>query len=55
MNENWQTRPLIAAGSPERFGYEWHNYAELRPEYEEQFRRWTAHLTTGRLEGSNLS
>src|SRR5262249_2049756 len=25
-------------------GYEWSNYSELRPEYEEQFRRWTAHL-----------
>jgi SAM-dependent methyltransferase len=34
----------LAAGSPERFGYEWHAYSELRPEYEEQFRRWTAHL-----------
>jgi SAM-dependent methyltransferase len=34
----------LSGGSPERFGYEWHNYAELRPEYEEQFRRWTAHL-----------
>jgi SAM-dependent methyltransferase len=28
-------------GSPERFGYEWNEYSELRPEYEEQFRRWT--------------
>jgi SAM-dependent methyltransferase len=27
-------------GSPERFGYEWNEYSELRPEYEEQFRRW---------------
>jgi len=35
---------MLSAGSPDRFGYEWHNYAELRPEYEEQFRRWTAHL-----------
>ena len=34
----------LAAGSPDRFGYEWHNYSELRPEYEEQFRRWTAPL-----------
>jgi len=34
----------LAAGSPDRFGYEWHNYSELHPEYEEQFRRWTAHL-----------
>jgi SAM-dependent methyltransferase len=32
------------AGSPERFGYEWGTYAELVPEYEEQFRRWTVHL-----------
>jgi hypothetical protein len=29
---------------PDRFGYEWHNYSELRPEYEDQFRHWTAHL-----------
>jgi SAM-dependent methyltransferase len=36
--------PADSAGSPDRFGYEWHNYSELRPEYEEQFRRWTAHL-----------
>src|SRR5678815_822887 len=36
--------PAIGAGSPERFGYEWNVYAELRPEYEEQFKRWTAHL-----------
>jgi 2-polyprenyl-3-methyl-5-hydroxy-6-metoxy-1,4-benzoquinol methylase len=34
----------LAAGSPERFGYEWHTYAEMRPEYQEQFRRWTVHL-----------
>jgi SAM-dependent methyltransferase len=34
----------LSAGSPDRFGYEWHNYPELRPEYEEQFRGWTAHL-----------
>ena len=32
------------AGSPERFGWEWHAYSEIRPEYEEQFRRWTAPL-----------
>ncbi len=34
----------LAAGSPDRFGYEWHNYSEVRPEYEEQFLGWTAHL-----------
>jgi SAM-dependent methyltransferase len=39
-----RTDAAIAAGSPDRFGYEWHYYSELRPEYEEQFRRWTAHL-----------
>lgn len=32
------------AGSPERFGYEWRIYAEILPEHEEQFRRWTAPL-----------
>ena len=35
---------VLSAGSPDRFGYEWHNYPELRSEYEEQFRDWTAHL-----------
>src|SRR5690242_12566694 len=34
----------VATGSPERFGYEWQNYAEIIPEYEEQFRRWTPHM-----------
>jgi SAM-dependent methyltransferase len=33
-----------AGGSPERFGFEWQSYAEILPEYEEQFRRWTVHL-----------
>lgn len=32
------------SGSTERFGYEWHRYAEMRPEYEAQFRCWTVHL-----------
>src|SRR3954452_10967709 len=31
-------------GSPDRFGWEWKTYAEIMPEYEEQFRRWTVHL-----------
>jgi SAM-dependent methyltransferase len=34
----------LLAGSPDRFGYEWQNYPDLRLEYEEQFRLWTAHL-----------
>jgi len=36
--------PDTAGGSPERFGFSWDTYAELRPEHEEQFRKWTAPL-----------
>jgi SAM-dependent methyltransferase len=32
----------LAKGSPERFGYSWDRYADLLPEHEEQFARWTA-------------
>jgi SAM-dependent methyltransferase len=35
----------LAAGSAQRFGYEWQYYSEMRREYEEQFRRWTVHLS----------
>lgn len=45
MNQPSTDTNPIAAGSPDRFGYEWNEYAEMRPEYEEQFRRWTVHLT----------
>ena len=45
MNEPSSETNSIVAGSPDRFGYEWNEYAEMRPEYEEQFRRWTVHLT----------
>src|SRR2546421_12808079 len=31
-------------GSPSRFGYEWGRYTDILPEYEEQFRGWTAHI-----------
>jgi SAM-dependent methyltransferase len=34
----------VRQGSTDRFGYEWHHYSEIRPEYEEQFRRWTCLL-----------
>jgi SAM-dependent methyltransferase len=44
LDKSHRADRALAAGSPERFGYEWHNYSELRPEYEEQFRRWTALL-----------
>jgi SAM-dependent methyltransferase len=44
----------LAAGSPDRFGYEWQNYSELRPEYEEQFRRWTTHLAPEDWRGRTI-
>lgn len=44
MNESHIDADIVARGSPERFGYEWNAYSEVYPEYEEQFRRWTAHL-----------
>jgi len=42
---------MLSAGSPDRFGYEWHAYPDLRPEHEEQFRRWTAHLAPADWRG----
>jgi SAM-dependent methyltransferase len=39
------------AGSPERFGYEWGAYAEVLPQYEEQFRRWTTALPPQAWQG----
>ena len=32
----------VTRGSPERFGYSWDRYADVLPEHEEQFLRWTA-------------
>jgi SAM-dependent methyltransferase len=31
---------LVPGGSPDRFGYEWSTYSDIKPEYQEQFRRW---------------
>ena len=42
------------AGSPDRFGYEWNAYAEILPEYEEQFRRWTVHLAPEAWRGKSF-
>jgi SAM-dependent methyltransferase len=42
------------AGSPDRFGYEWNAYAEILPEHEEQFRRWTVHLAPGDWQGKSF-
>ncbi|TAL02552.1 MAG: class I SAM-dependent methyltransferase [Rhodospirillaceae bacterium] len=39
-----ENTPDITGGSPERFGFSWDTYAELRPEHETQFRLWTAPL-----------
>jgi SAM-dependent methyltransferase len=43
-----------ASGSPERFGYEWGEYAEMRPEYEEQFRRWSVPLEPKDWKGKSF-
>ncbi len=41
-------------GSPDRFGYEWGAYSEILPEYEEQFRRWTAPLAREEWRGKSF-
>lgn len=41
-------------GSPDRFGYEWHAYSGVLPEYEEQFRRWTAPLAAEDWRGKSF-
>jgi SAM-dependent methyltransferase len=41
-------------GSPDRFGYEWDVYAEILPEHEEQFRRWTAPLQPQDWQGKDF-
>lgn len=40
-----ETNARDFGGSSERFGYEWQTYSEMLPQYEEQFRRWTVHLS----------
>lgn len=46
--------PAPLPGSGDRFGYEWHTYSEMRPEYEEQFRRWTVHLAPEDWQGKSF-
>lgn len=41
MSKKSVQKSEIAKGSPERFGYSWDHYAELLPQHEEQFLRWT--------------
>jgi SAM-dependent methyltransferase len=54
MNTSQSQAPDVARGSPERFGFEWGEYAEMRPEYEEQFRRWTAPLVPNDWHGKRF-
>jgi SAM-dependent methyltransferase len=41
-------------GSPERFGYEWAKYNELRPDYEAQFQRWTPFFQPENWRGKSV-
>src|SRR5438105_1595581 len=50
VDQTWRDH----AGSPERFGYEWSTYSELLPQYEEQFRRWTVHLSPEDWRGASF-
>ena len=50
-----RTDSVAARGSADRFGYEWDLYREMRPEYEEQFRRWTTHLRPEDWRGKTLA
>jgi SAM-dependent methyltransferase len=52
--ENRDAAETVTTGSAERFGYEWGEYAELRPEYEEQFRRWTVLLPPADWKGKSF-
>ena len=44
MSDDPALATTVARGSPDRFGYSWHRYAEILPEHEEQFRCWMAPL-----------
>jgi SAM-dependent methyltransferase len=46
-----EPQSATASGSPDRFGYEWARYHQIRPEYEAQFRGWTIHLTQADWQG----
>jgi SAM-dependent methyltransferase len=50
-----EPRPAsIESGSPERFGYEWKTYSEMRSDYEEQFRRWTVLIPLEEWKGKAI-
>jgi len=44
----------VARGSPERFGYSWDHYADILPDHEEQFRRWTQPLEKADWTGKRI-
>lgn len=54
LNSTNLTDTALAPGSPERFGFEWSEYSEMRPEYEMQFRRWIAHLQADDWRGKSF-
>ncbi len=41
MNQKSTVITDLTKGSPDRFGYSWDHYADLLPDHEEQFLRWT--------------
>ncbi len=54
MSDTAQTLSRDLRGSPDRFGWEWKAYADILPEYEEQFRRWTVHLQPEDWKGKSF-
>ncbi|HEY6433080.1 MAG TPA: class I SAM-dependent methyltransferase [Acetobacteraceae bacterium] len=51
MDNNLGRSLPIAGGSPERFGFSWDEYADILPQHEEQFLRWTAPLKASDWRG----
>jgi len=46
-----QSTPNLERGSPERFGYSWDRYNDIKSDHEEQFLRWTQPLTRADWRG----
>ena len=49
-----ETTKRLAKGSPERFGYSWDRYADIKPDHEEQFLRWSAPLSREDWRGKSF-
>lgn len=54
MTQETAPPPAGPTGSSDRFGYEWGRYAELKPIYEEQFRRWTPFMPPEAWQGKTF-